>query len=213
MENNEERLDEGEQEQLTADQEELMAKKCEDEVILQDVDVNSLAKKTEGHAHKHVDKDDHQKKGHVDVKSMVVEIEDLKGQILRRRAEFENYKKRVETEKQEFSKYAQEKTLAELLVIIDSFDRAMKPVENEAQEAKQLLNGFTLIYKQFMDFLTKQGVVEMSVIGQKFNPEFHQSVSLEASEDFESGVITKEYQKGYMLHSRVIRPSMVVVTQ
>ncbi len=144
------------------------------------------------------------------IKTLEEEIKGLKDQALRRLAEFDNYRKRVEADRQEYLKYAQEKTLLDLLPILDSFERAMQAT---TEESKKVYEGFGLIYKQFTDFLTKQGVVEMVTVGEAFNPELHQAVSSEEVEGQESGLVVKEFQKGYLFHKKVLRHAMVVVTQ
>ena len=140
------------------------------------------------------------------------EMAELKEQLLRRRAEFENYKKRMETEKVEFVKFASERVYKELLPIIDSFERALQTGGSDDQP-KPIYDGFTLIYKQFQDFLAKNDIALIEAIGQTFDPNLHQAVSQEQQEGVAAGIVIKEYQKGYMLHKRVLRPSMVVVSQ
>lgn len=141
-----------------------------------------------------------------------VKVKELEAELLRRRAEFENYRKRVEQEKLDMSRFASERLILELLPIIDSFDRALHPA-NIAEEHKPIYDGFALVQKLILDALMKQGVTEIKAVKEKFNPLFHQAVSQEQQDGTEPGVVIKEYQKGYMLSSRVLRPSMVVVTE
>ena len=140
------------------------------------------------------------------------ENKELKDQLLKRRAEFENFRKRMEKEKADFAKYALEKELLDLLPIMDSFDRALHP-DLIKEETQPVFDGFTLIYKQLLDFMSKQGVEEIASIGEQFDPHLHQAVSQEASEEHESGIVIKEYQKGYKFTNKILRPSMVVVAQ
>jgi len=151
-------------------------------------------------------------KGHALLKQKDEEIKSLKDQVLRWRADFDNYRKRMEKEKQDYMKYALEKVLLDLLSIMDSFDRALHP-DNETEETKHFYEGFTLIYKQLLDFCAKQGVTEIEAVNKPFDPNLHQAVSQEKSEGVEPGTVIKEYQKGYMFHKRVLRPSMVVVAE
>lgn len=139
-------------------------------------------------------------------------ISELEEKLLRKRAEFENYKKRVEGERAEFFKYAAEKVIIELLPILDSFDRALHP-DHITEETRPIFDGFSLIYKQMFDVLKKEGMTEIQTEGETFSPHLHQAVSQEKKEDVPPGRIVKEYQKGYLLHKKVIRPSMVVVSQ
>lgn len=140
------------------------------------------------------------------------ENEELKNQNLKKRAEFENFRKRMEKDKDDFVKYSLEKFIKELLPILDSFNVALNP-SSILEEHKQIYEGFSLIYKQFQDLLSKSGVVEIEAVGKVFDPNFHQAVSQEQSEQVESGVVIREYQKGYRIHDRILRPSMVVVAQ
>lgn len=180
--------------------------KSEEDVILEPLDINSFTQQ------------DNKKKKHAStkikdlIKKKDDEIADLKDQLLRRRADFENFRRRMETEKTEFLKYALDKALVELLPIIDSFERAMHP-DNESQETNHLFDGFNLIYKQLMDFLKKQGVTEILALSQAFDPHYHQAVAKEVKEGTQAGIVIKEYQKGYVYHKRILRPSMVVVSE
>ena len=187
------------------------------EVIPLEVDLNQLKTPTSPPIKKHGKKDAHEpvESHHAEVvpkEDFDTKVKDLEVELLRRRAEFENYRKRVEQEKLDMSRFASERLILELLPIIDSFDRALHPA-NIAEEHKPIYDGFSLVQKLIMDALTKQGVSEIKSINEKFNPLFHQAVSQEQLEGVEPGVVIKEYQKGYMLSSRVLRPSMVVVTE
>lgn len=139
------------------------------------------------------------------------EIEDLKAENLRRRAEFENFRKRVEKEKQDFAKYALEKNFGDLLPIMDSFSIAINNHKKDNKD-QELFDGFELIFKQLIDFANKHGLCEIEALGKEFDPNLHQAVGREAVDD-SSNMVIKEYQKGYKLHNRVIRPSMVIVSE
>ncbi|MDD5456686.1 MAG: nucleotide exchange factor GrpE [Candidatus Margulisbacteria bacterium] len=185
--------------QLPADQ------KIEPEIIPEKVDINELAGQI-----KH--KKEHHHKGE-ELSKKDTEINFLKDQLLRHKADFDNYRKRMENDKREFSKYALEKSLLDFLPIVDSFDRALHPENQEKIDAQKIYQGFELINKQLTDFLNKQGVTEIVTKDQKFDPYYHQAVSQEKKEGVEKGQIIKEYQKGYLFHKKVLRPSMVVVAE
>lgn len=180
--------------------------KSEEKFIPEIVDINNLTQKEKKP----------KKNASTKVKELIKkkddEIKDLKDQLLRRRADFENFRRRMETEKTEFVKYALDKALVDLLPITDSFDRALHP-DNESEETKHVYDGFGLIYKQLMDFLKKQGVSEIQALTKPFDPNYHQAVAKEVQEGTEAGIVIKEYQKGYEFHKRVLRPSMVVVSE
>jgi molecular chaperone GrpE len=84
---------------------------------------------------------------------------------------------------------------------------------NIPEEQQKVFEGFSLIFKQFQDLLGKSGVTEIEALGKVFDPNFHQAISQEKSDTEESGKVIKEYQKGYKLHDRLLRPSMVVVAE
>jgi molecular chaperone GrpE len=178
----------------------------EGDIIAKDIDLNKLKTPEVVSAKKPPKKDGH--------KSVELEkkVKELETELLLRRAEFANYRKRVEQEKLDMSRFASEKLILEILPIMDSFDRALHPA-NIAEEHKPIYEGFALVQKLIVDTLAKQGVAEIRSIHEKFNPLFHQAVSKEQQDGVEPGIVVKEYQKGYMLSSRVLRPSMVVVTE
>lgn len=133
--------------------------------------------------------------------------EALNIKYMRLMADFQNYKKRVEKEKGDIYAYANEKIVAELLTVIDNFERALQ-VET-ADES--FVEGMKMIFKQFTGVLEKAGLEEIEAQGEDFNPNFHNAVMTEDNPDYESGKVTEVLQKGYMLNKKVIRPSMVKV--
>ena len=143
--------------------------------------------------------------------------QDLKTEVdrsLRALAEMENFKRRKEQEKEEFQKYATTKLIGELLNIMDSFDRATQHAAqpDAASNNKELAEGFDLIKKQLAQLLQKQGVQPIEALNQPFDPNFHQAVSQLENKEVPPQTVVQEFQKGYKLHDRVIRPTMVVVS-
>lgn len=135
------------------------------------------------------------------------EIEDLKNTVQRTQADFINYKRRTEEEKNKLSIFANEKLIIELLSVIDNFDRALgHPGETD----KSFVKGVELIKKQILDLLAKNSVREIPT-DIDFDPNFHYAVMQEEAD--ESGKILEVFQKGYMLDEKVIRPSMVKVSK
>lgn len=135
------------------------------------------------------------------------EIEDLKNTVQRTQADFINYKRRTEEEKNKLSIFANEKLIIELLSVIDNFDRALgHPGETD----KSFVEGVELIKKQILDLLAKNSVREIPT-DIDFDPNFHYAVMQEEAD--ESGKILEVFQKGYMLDEKVIRPSMVKVSK
>ena len=135
------------------------------------------------------------------------EEEALNTKYLRLMADFQNFKRRTEKEKNDIYAFANEKIVSELLNVIDNFERAL----TQAAEGDGFAEGMKLIFKQLQGVLEKSGVVEIEALGQDFDPNFHNAVMMEDSAEYESGKVTEVMQKGYMLNNRVIRPSMVKV--
>jgi len=134
-------------------------------------------------------------------------------QLLRLRAEFDNYRKRVEKEKEELIKLGKEELVVELLNILDSFDLAVDSTKVEKNEAKSIKEGIKLINKQFKEVLEKEGLKKLEVQGKKFDPNLHYAVEYQESDEHKDNEIVKEIRSGYLLHERVIRPAMVVVAR
>lgn len=136
-----------------------------------------------------------------------VEDEALNTKYLRLMADFQNYKRRTEKEKNDIYAFANEKIVSELLNVIDNFERAL----DAGNDGDSFVEGMNLIFKQLQGVLEKAGVVEIEALGQDFDPNFHHAVLTEDSAEYESGKVTGVLQKGYLLNNKVIRPSMVKV--
>ena len=132
--------------------------------------------------------------------------EDNDLRYLRLMADFQNYKKRVEKEKRDLYSYANEQIMSDLLTVMDNFERAL---EHDADE--NFKEGIELIFKQLQDALEKSGLAEIPALGEDFDPNVHNAVMAEETEDYESGKVSGVMQKGYTLNGKVIRPSMVKV--
>ena len=137
------------------------------------------------------------------------ESEDQNEKYIRLMADFQNYKRRVEKEKSEIYDYANQKILAELLTVLDNFERALS--QECADEAYE--KGMSMIFKQFREVLEKSGLEEIEAQGKEFDPNFHHAVMTDSNDDYESGQVTYVLQKGYTLHGKVVRPAMVKVNQ
>jgi len=135
--------------------------------------------------------------------------EQLKDKFLRLAAEMDNLRKRVEKEKENYFQYALSEFMKELLVVADNFERAL---ESEGDEkGKSFREGMRLIHKQYMDLLIKKGLRPIDLVDKKFDPNLHQAFVTEESEDVEEPEVGEEFQKGYSLHDRLIRPALVKV--
>lgn len=133
----------------------------------------------------------------------------LNDEYLRKIAEMENLRKRLEREKSEFYQYALSDFLEELLVVLDNFERALE--SDSKGDGKSLRDGIEMIYKQYQNLLTKQGLTSIKLKGKKFDPHIHQAFMTEESADVKEPEISEEIQKGYMLHNRLLRPTLVKV--
>lgn len=138
------------------------------------------------------------------------EAQALQDKYLRLAAEFENYKRLAQREQREVSRFANENILKELLPVLDNLERAIQ-CSKDSQERDGLLQGVELTLKQFLETLTKFGVRAVASVGQAFDPSYHQAVSQVQSSSAPSNTVIEEYQKGYLLHDRVVRPAMVAV--
>ncbi len=134
------------------------------------------------------------------------ELEDKQNKLLRALADFDNYKKRSALDREQFLQFANEGLITELLPILDGFGRAMEHAPEKAAK------GIALIRKQFEDVLKKHGIAEIEALGKPYDPNLHEAI-LQKEHKGPENVIIEEMQKGYTLHGRVIRPSMVIVSK
>lgn len=129
---------------------------------------------------------------------------------LRAVAETENIRKRNQREREEYLKFAALPVIKKLLGVIDDFERALNNKDSN-QDLDALNKGMEMIYKKLVEIITTEGVMPIEALNQPFDPEFHNPLMMEASEAPENTVI-EELQKGYIMHGRVIRPSLVKVS-
>ena len=134
----------------------------------------------------------------------------LKEQLLRAVADFDNYRKRIDRERRELSEYAAADVLLELLPIIDNFERALQTPAGGDDAFKK---GVELIHKQMIDLLRKRGVTLIDALGADFDPNVHQAVIHEPSDEHREGEVMQELQRGYKLGDRLLRPAMVKVAK
>lgn len=131
---------------------------------------------------------------------------------LRALADLENFRKRTEKEKAEAISFANESLIEEILPIIDNFERALAHANGE-DNVKSLREGVSLTASQMLGALKKFGLEEIKALGQKFDPTVHHAISEEESPEAEPGTVVKEFQKGYYLKGRLLRPAMVAVAK
>lgn len=140
------------------------------------------------------------------------EAEEQHDQMLRTMAEFDNSRKRAEREKEESLKYALESFVKELIPTVDSIERAIQSTA-ESEDFGALAEGVEMIYKGILSTLEKRGVIPIDAVNEPFDPMQHEAVMHVESEDVPENHVIEEWQKGYLLHNRVIRPSMVSVSK
>lgn len=139
-------------------------------------------------------------------------IEELEDRVKRQMAEFDNFRKRTEKEKSHMYEIGARDVIEKILPVVDNFERGLSAVPEEAKE-DPFVQGMDKIYKQLMTELENLEVKPIEAVGSEFNPEFHNAVMQVESEEYESGIVAQELQKGYMYRESVVRHSMVAVVQ
>ena len=137
-------------------------------------------------------------------------IEELEDRVKRQMAEFDNFRKRAEKEKTMMFETGAKSVIEKILPVVDNFERGLASVPEE-QKTDGFAQGMEMIYKQLMTELEKMEVKPIPAVGEDFNPDFHNAVMQVESEEYESGVIAQELQKGYTYRDGVVRHSMVAV--
>lgn len=139
------------------------------------------------------------------------ERDDLYDRLLRKTAEFDNFRKRVERDRAEMVAWAAAEVLSDVLSVMDDFDRAL--AADAPAEAQPYKTGVELIHRQLSDLLKKRGVVTIEALGADFDPHLHQAVAYEEAEGAREGEVTGVLAKGYKLGDRLLRPAMVKVAK
>jgi molecular chaperone GrpE len=185
--------------------------------IIEDEEATAEKAKARAVAQKEAEVKDNYQTLEVAFEAQKTEVEELKAEnaalkdtVLRKQAEFENYRRRTEKERSEIFKRGQKEVLIEMLSVLDNFERAMLSVAHTADEDALKL-GFELIYKQFKDILAKLGVESVESVGKTFDPHLHEAVTIEQTSEHEANTIIAEFQKGYKLGDQLLRPAQVKV--
>jgi molecular chaperone GrpE len=139
------------------------------------------------------------------------EREEIYDRLLRKTAEFENYRKRLERERRELAQYAADEVLEALLPIVDDFERARQADPGAGADAYR--KGVELIYKQLVDLLARRGVQPIDAVGKPFDPRMHQAITHEVSPGHAEGEVIEEVRRGYTHGDRLLRPAMVKVAK
>lgn len=142
-------------------------------------------------------------------KEKIAELED---RVMRQMAEFENFRRRTEKEKQSMFETGARSVIEKILPVIDNFERGLSTMSDEERETG-FASGMNMIYKQLLTELDNIGVKPIEAVGQEFDPALHNAVMQVASEEYESGVVAQELLKGYTYRDTVVRHSMVAVAE
>ena len=140
------------------------------------------------------------------------EHETLKSQYVRIAADFDNFRKRQSRDQDDLKIQLVSKALTAILPIVDNFERARQQLKPESEEAQTLHRSYQGLYKQLVEVLKQQGVAPMRVVGQQFDPNLHEAVLREPSEEFSEDIIIEELQRGYHLEGKVLRHALVKVS-
>lgn len=139
-------------------------------------------------------------------------IEELEDRVKRQMAEFDNFRKRSEKEKSAMFETGAKSVIEKILPVVDNFERGLQSV-GEEEKGSGFADGMQMIYKQLMTELENLGVTPIEAVGTEFDPDLHNAVMQVASEEYESGIVAQELQKGYKYRETVVRHSMVAVVE
>ena len=140
------------------------------------------------------------------------QIAELQDRVKRQLAEFENFRNRTEKEKSSMYEMGVKSVIEKILPVIDNFERGLASIPEEEQDSA-VATGMQMIYKQLMTELENIGIKPIEAVGTEFDPNFHNAVMQTESDEYDSGIVAQELQKGYTYHDTVVRHSMVSVVQ
>ena len=146
------------------------------------------------------------------IQSLEKEVEGYKEKLLRKAAEFENYKRRNEIDQLNLLNYSGENLIIKLLPVIDDFERSLQHME-DAKEVESIRTGVKLVYDKLMKILDEQGVKKIEAVGQPFNVELHEAVMQKKDDNAPPHTVLDELEKGYMYKDKVIRHTKVIVSE
>ncbi len=173
-------------------------------------DAGADAKTGSGSGSKPDKSDKKKKKSDKKTEALQVKIDELEDRVKRQMAEFDNFRKRTEKEKSQMFETGAKSVIEKILPVVDNFERGLATVP-EDEATSPFAEGMNMIYKQLMDELDKMDVKPIEALGCEFDPDLHNAVMQVESEEYESGIIAQELQKGYTYRGSVVRHSMVAV--
>lgn len=152
------------------------------------------------------------KKGDKEKAALQEKVDALEDRVKRQMAEFDNFRKRTEKEKQQMFSMGERNVIEKMLPVVDNFERGLAAVP-EGEKDSPIASGMEMVYRQLMKQLEDLGVAPIEAVGQEFDPNFHNAVMQVESEEYPSGTVAQEFQKGYKYRDTVVRHSMVGVVQ
>lgn len=151
-------------------------------------------------------------KANVEIQTLTAKVEEMENRYLRLQADFDNSRRRSKLDLEAAQKYRVQSLATDLIQALDNFERALA-IQTEHEETASMRQGMEMIYRNMIEALKKEGVEPIEAVGQEFDPNVHQAVMQVNDENYGANIIVEEFQKGYMLKDRVLRPSMVKVNQ
>jgi molecular chaperone GrpE len=146
-----------------------------------------------------------------DCDGLQADLDRFRDLALRSQADFENYKKRAAREKEEAIKYANSSLLEKLIAIVDNFELGLDAARAEGEKSP-IFSGMSMVFKQLMDFLADSGLQPINATGEKFDPNLHEAIAHEPSNQYPEGTVIRQTRRGYRMKDRLLRPSSVVVS-
>ena len=146
-----------------------------------------------------------------DADGLQADLDRFRDLALRSQADFENFKKRAAREKEEAIKYANSSLLEKLIAIVDNFELGLEAARAEGEKSP-VFSGMSMVLKQLMDFLADSGLQPIDATGQKFDPNLHEAIAHEPSDNVPEETVIRQMRRGYKLKDRLLRPSCVVVS-
>lgn len=216
QENLNEEVMQEEAEETTAEAVEETCEECETESCEAEVETEGTVEETEEEA---TEENTEEKEGKgffgkkkdKKVAALEEKVAELEDRTKRQMAEFENFRKRTEKEKSMMFETGAKSVIEKILPVIDNFERGLAAIEPDNKDS--FYEGMVMIHKQMLAELEKIGVTPVEAVGKEFDPNFHNAVMQVESDEFESGIVAQELQKGYMYRDTVVRYSMVAVVQ
>lgn len=175
-------------------------------------DKKKVKKKNKEEKQQEVAKEKEQENLSEQIEKLNSENAELKDKLLRKVAEFENYKRRTDNEQSNLLKYTGEHIITNLLPVIDDFERSLKHI-NDAQDVDALKNGLKLVYDKFIKTLNDQGIKKIEAVGKPFDVEYHEAIMQRKEEGVEPHTVLDEIETGYIYKDRVIRHTKVIVSE